>query len=311
MSATSIPLLPSLPTNAEPEREQLLAGYVFVHVPRTAGSSIWQSIVRLAAEYEIRVFDIYRESNHRYGFPEASDRVLEASQKELSDSRFLYHHHTAENIFRHFDPSRSVFATVLRDPIDRFVSDVYHYRRFVRSTEPDSPFASHTARFWSPRFTSSLRRDDIEPCELLDLAMAENFFRNYYVNFFAAMCRSERDAGGALDISVKYKSRDLADLAREIRQHFRIIGDFSNLQETYSQIQAVFRIPPPRQRLELKVNRGESKPRLTRFQQRRYVKAFASDYCLLDELQNLSPFQKSFRRVWRAIAGFGTIRRAA
>jgi len=192
MSLSSNPATPRTRSPRALVPEPRIAGCVFVHVPRTAGSSIWQSMARLADVHQIPVFDIYRESNVRYGIPEASDRVLEESVEPLATTRFFFHHHTAENIFRHFKPGESVFATVLRDPVDRFVSDVYHYRRFIRSTEPDSPFAVHTARFWSARFTNCLRRDDVDPRELLDLGAAEDFFRNYYVNFLRRCAGARR-----------------------------------------------------------------------------------------------------------------------
>jgi len=291
--------------------EPRIAGCVFVHVPRTAGSSIWQSLARLAEVHQIPVFDIYGESKHRYGVPEASDRVLEESVERLAASGCFFHHHTAENIFRHFKPGESVFATVLRDPVERFVSDIYHYRRFIRSTEPDSPFALHTARFWSARFTSCLRRDEVDHRELLDLGLAEDFFRNYYVNYFASLCWSEEGAGGSQDVSGKYGSRELLNLAREVRQKIQIIGDFSDLQRTFSRIQTAFRIPPPPQTLALTINRGESKPKLTRSEWRHYADSFAADYYLLEELWNLNSIHKSFRRACRALQGIGTNRRAA
>jgi hypothetical protein len=287
MSAATVP--PStLPINREEGPEPQIAGCVFVHVPRTAGSSIWQSLVRLAAEHQIRVFDIYRESNHRYGIPEASDRVLKESVPLLTEQRYFFHHHTAENIFERFKPGESVWAT-----------------------EPDSPFALHTARYWSPRFTSALRRDDAEPRELLDLGAAEGFFRNYYVNFFAALCWSEADAGKTSDISKNYKPRDLAELGEEVRQRFQIIGDFASLQESYSRIQAAFGIPQPPHQLALTINRGDSKPMLSGSERRRYVTAFSADYYLLEELGGLTSIHKSLRRAWRAVQSMRSDRRAA
>jgi hypothetical protein len=273
--------------------------YVFVHVPRTAGSSIWHHLAYQGADEGIGVYDIYHESLQKFGVPGCSDRFLADDIRQIDLSSCLFHHHSRESVFEHFAAHETVFATLLRDPVDRFISDVFHFRRVFRNAAASGRLADHITRSWSEHFTSSLCQADLPDGELLKRAARERTFQNFYVQFFATMCWNVPQAESLNSPVPSYTSQEIHQLAQDIRRHFQVIGWFGTLQQSLSDIQAAFQMSSGGMPLTHTINKGHDRPLIGPAQRLRYSAAFEADYQLLDELRALTPFQKASRRVLR------------
>jgi hypothetical protein len=273
--------------------------YVFVHVPRTAGSSVWHHLAYQGADDQIGVYDIYHESIQRYGVPGCADRFLPDVLSQIDMPSCFFHHHSRDGIFEIFDAYETVFATLLRDPVDRFVSDVFHFRRFFRSAAATGQLSDGITEYWSKSFTASMTKIDLPIRELLDGAAREPSFRNFYVDFFASLCWNVPKRASAESPLRVYSAQEIRHLAQEIRRRFQVIGWFGNLQSSFSEIQQAFSLPTDSPPLTNTINTGHDRPKIRPSEWSRYAAAFHADYQLLDELRKLTPFQKSVRNVLR------------
>jgi len=277
--------------------------YVFVHVPRTAGSSVWHQLAYQGADEQIGIYDIYHESIQRYGIPGCADRFLADVLRQIDVPECFFHHHSRDSIFELFADYDSVFATLLRDPVDRFVSDVFHFRRFFRSAAAGRLTAEITES-WSDKFTSSLTDEDLPVRKLLDCAVREPNFQNFYMQFFSSMCLGDARRYTVNSPPPEYSTDKIRTLAAEIRRRFQVIGWFGSLQSSFSEIQNAFLLPADSAPLTNTINIGHDKPRLSPREWRRYASAFEADYQLLDELRSLTPSQKSERQRLRLCRRF-------
>lgn len=278
--------------------------YVFVHVPRTAGSSVWHHLAYQGADEQIGVYDIYHESIQRFGVPGCADRFLPDVLRQIDMPDCFFHHHSRDSIFEIFDEYETVFATLLRDPVERFVSDVFHFRRFFRSAAATGRLSDGITEYWSKTFTASLTNADLTVRELLDRASREPSFRNFYVDFFASFCWNVPRRASADSPVPVYSAQEIRKLAEEMRRRFQVIGWFGSLQRSFSEIQQAFRLPSECAPLTNTINTGHDKPRLSPREWRRYASAFEADYQLLDELRSLTPSQKSARQRLRLCRRF-------
>ena len=100
---------------------------LFLHIPRTGGSSIWFALARAAAASGVEIIDIYHLSVSRFGDPGHTMEVLRDTPGLHEQGERLFHHHSWDSPLGPIpDP---VIATVIRDPVDRMVSEILHYRR--------------------------------------------------------------------------------------------------------------------------------------------------------------------------------------
>jgi hypothetical protein len=278
--------------------------FVFVHVPRTAGSSVWHHLAYQGADEDFGVFDIYHESIQRYGDPSYTHWFLGDVLRELDMPSCLFHHHSPDGVFDEFAEYDSVFATLLRDPVDRFVSDVFHFRRFIRTTAAGGRMRARIREAWTEDFMASLTDENVPVRQLLDSAAREPCFRNFYVQFFASLCWNVPKRDSANVPLPVYSDQEIRNLAKEIRRRFQVIGWFGNLQSSLSEIQRAFSLPSDSAPLTNTINTGHDKPQLSPREWRRYASAFEADYQLLDELRSLTLSQKSTRQRLRLCRRF-------
>lgn len=109
---------------------------IFFHIPRTAGSSIWHGLAHLAAASNMDIIDIYHWSLKKYSDLSQSSNVLTAMQPLSNDRERIFHHHYPDYILNFID--EPVMATIVRDPVERFISDIFHYKRALVSTDISS-----------------------------------------------------------------------------------------------------------------------------------------------------------------------------
>jgi hypothetical protein len=249
------------------------------------------------------VFDIYHESIQRYGNPGCLDRFLPDALHQIDVPDCFFHHHSRDSIFEYFDSYEAVFATLLRDPVDRFVSDVFHFRRFFRNGA-DRRLVDGIAKSWSAEFGASLREADVPVDEVLRLAIREPSFRNFYVQFFAGLCWGESARGLPVADTSIWSARAIGKLAADMRRRFQVIGWFGNLHCSLAEIQEAFGLPSGGPPLTNRINIGHDRPGIRPSDRSHFAAAFDADYRLLDELRMLSPLHKSIRRWARSCRSF-------
>jgi hypothetical protein len=259
---------------------------IFVHVPRTAGSSVWHGLAHAAPRYKIGVLDLYHESIQRYGAARRARQVLYETLSETGRRKYIFHHHTAENIGALFGKRRTVWATILRDPVDRYLSDVLHYKRLSARTRDLAGYlksdlveldVNHTGE--RSAMAESLPPDGSRIGEILDQATSESHFANYYVKFFWSLCMNVRRLGYPNSVT-KVRS-----LARTMRRRFAVIGAFDNLQNSYDEILKAFDMETESSRLGYFLMKGPDRPDIPTSIRDRLRRLFELDYLLLDELK--------------------------
>ena len=243
-----------------------MRNFVFFHIPRTGGSSIWHSLAHLAASRGLAVCDIYHECRQRGCTLAGAKDVVREARLALGDAPCLFHHHTAEAAMLVFDRRESLLATVLRDPVDRMVSEVVHHSHFVR-THADRKFVEYHALHWGRPFFDACSQPGIDIRELLDIAVDQKYFRMYYSMFFGSFF-------------------DMASLSPElparIRQVFSVIGHFDHLETSYTDIAILFGLGAAT--MDRTINTGNERPVLSDSERRRYTEALHVDYELFDQI---------------------------
>ncbi len=257
---------------------------VFVHVPRTAGTSIWHGLANAATKLRIRVCDLHNESVRKYGNIGQPHEVLRETLPLIGKARCLFHHHTARHISAFFRNDETVYTTLLRDPVDRFVSDAFHYKQFVDdgasggAHSADYDVRNHVDPELSQDFLRALRQDGLGVREILEIAASEPYFSNYYVRYFWSICMNETVPDGG------FRPGDVRALAAQIRRQFTVIGSFNDLQRSYARIMAAFGMGSGADRLERHVMKGRARPDLADAEKQRFEHLFELDYQLMDEL---------------------------
>lgn len=251
----------------------------FVHVPRTAGSSVWISLAHAAAAKGIGVCDLYHESLQRFQVPFRGQDALREILPLMGARHYVIHVHSAENMRLCLHQRRAQFATVLRDPVNRFVSDVFHHRRFFNNPQSPTDVLTATRNGLGETLAQIFCEPNYEPEEMLRLLAPLSTFQNYYIKFFSKMCG--RTAG-----KKPGSHTEIRGLAARIRQYFAFIGEYEQLQGAYSEILQRFRVSEGTETLEHVINPGRDKPVLSAAVKARLARHFELDYALLDELRS-------------------------
>ena len=259
---------------------------VFIHIPRTAGSSVWSCLVETASNLGIGVCDLYCESIQRYGDPARVHEVLQHTPPPSDrETRCVFHHHTNRNISEFFRKNETVYATMLRDPVDRFVSDAFHYKRLLKgapgaeeSWKPDLVSMSVDMADLNAEIVEPLRPNELRTREILEIAAAQPSFANYYFKFFWSLLGNEAAPDG------RYGPDDVLKLAMQLRRQFDVIGSFDDLERSYAEITAAFGMAADNERLRRHIMKGHAKPEIADSEKRQFRRLFELDYRLLDLL---------------------------
>lgn len=267
-----------------------MSNFVFVHVTRTGGSSIWHNLVPIATQKGIGICDIYHESKLENCRPIAAEIVLQRFREKYGNLPALFHHHTTEPIF-HLFAKNTLFATVLRDPVDRFVSIVSHIRAFLTSPTVDPRYKAYNEEFLGAEYLRGVYAG-IEPRKLLDIAAADPYFQNYYVSMFRSLLSTCPDASHYANLFGNLKKPitpyDVELLANIIFTRFAVIGYFDSLEIAFANILQRFNLGSSDEKMNLSINQGQERPALSTEEREMFRPIFRQDYHLLASLRALS-----------------------
>jgi hypothetical protein len=158
---------------------------VFFHLPRTGGSTVWHSAAHLAARHGLPAIDLFHHSARLCGSPHqplAALRDIKAGAGVPLEG--LIHHHSTQNITAELSPDEHHYATILRDPVDRFVSDIFHLRALMRRDQNFRAEITAAAAPESAEFLAALLDESASPDRLVLLAAEQPCYQNYYLNSF-------------------------------------------------------------------------------------------------------------------------------
>jgi len=159
---------------------------VFFHLPRTGGSTVWHSAAHLAARHGLPAIDLFYHSELLTGSPHQPLAALRDIKASLAGAPLegLIHHHSMQNITGELSPDEHHYATILRDPVDRLVSETFHLRTLMRRDEAfrDEIIASTAPE--GAEFLAALLDESACPDRLVLLAAEQPFYQNYYLNAF-------------------------------------------------------------------------------------------------------------------------------
>jgi len=222
---------------------------VFFHLAKTGGSSIWRALIPTAALSipPVPIFDLYHYGRCNLRTVTKTPKVLEHFKDPLKKGRTLIHHHTSQPIESFFERP-PVYTTIVRDPVDRFISEVNHGRTLLCSgpeegdqANPMDPRVEIEERGWSRGLIDMAAFDEVSFEDLLARALQEPYLaRYYYWTFFHLLLGQPEPFPPRCFPEEGPSNKILADV---VRARFSYIGRFPFVYKTYVKIAQTYQMP--------------------------------------------------------------------
>jgi hypothetical protein len=262
----------------EREARRSTRHFVFCHIPRTGGSSVWHALAECAAKTGVPILDLYWLSMSQYSSTGFAYNVLSDHAGILSRQSTLIHLHTFDNISYFLSEKEVIYTTIVRDPIDRFCSDVAHLHNALLKFSESAREEFFASVPWSPDLKSLMIDDAASLDALLELAARESFFRFFYFHFFfAVLCAKPlpiKEFEPPNEHAIKY-------LAGRIKERFAYIGRYPDVAESFHNIAECFGLPHDRDRpFTQHINRTDVN-KSVQHSRERFAGAFQCSYQLL------------------------------
>jgi hypothetical protein len=245
---------------------------VFCHIPRTGGSSVWHALADKAALQQISIIDLYDDAAVKFSDSSKTLEAISDRQRLLRQRTCLIHHHTEIKIQNYFDKP-PLYATIVRDPFDRFISDIKHLSEYMRSQNTSKAIAVGELEFMRDMANPSI---DIH--SLIDIYSRSNYFQNYYRNWFGSLLLGRNGLGGDEDI------KDVYDLSFSayVRSAFKNISCYTDLNKALHALAKSFEIPLD----NVQLGHLNKTPKTHPFENMRtkYAFRFEKDYRFLEEI---------------------------
>lgn len=221
---------------------------IFLHIHRTGGSTLWHTLSNAAISQNHQAIDLYYESWAAFKNPFSTVNAIEKMIADGrgaswdSDSLFI-HHHTRQNIENSLPREALCYATIIRDPVDRFISEVFHIRKLLMhgaELAEDFPFYEGEFGWYRNVLGESLYhlfiQENVDPDELLVAASKCPYYKNFYFNIFWSVLISDQNT-----INPTYFTGNITDSQRHvlvtvIREKFVYIGRYPQLKSAISSI---------------------------------------------------------------------------
>jgi len=245
---------------------------VFFHIPRTGGSSVWHALADKAALHQISIIDLYDDAAVKFSDSSKTLEAISDRQRLIRQKTCLIHHHTETKIQNYFD-NPPQYATIVRDPFDRFISDIKHLSAFMRSQNPSKARVGGELDLMD-----DMANPSIDFHSLIEIYSRSNYFQNYYRNWFSSLLLGRNGLGGDEDIKDAYDSRFPAC----VRSVFKNISCFTDLNKALHAIANSFEIPLG----HVQLGHLNKTPKTHSFENMRtkYAFRFEKDYRFLEEI---------------------------
>ncbi len=233
---------------------------LFLHIPRTGGSSIWRGLAEAAAASGMQIIDIYDVSVSKFGDPgHTSEALAQIPDLQLERER-LFHHHSWDSPLAQLPDA--LVATVVRDPVDRMVSELMHYRRVLAAGMLPQRHVQYIGETLGGPLTEMLS-DAQRPMHDVVLAAAQlPLYQRYYLRFFEQFLgpyTSARRTRSLASRLVDPLHRRLAGAAEHLAQAaceaFHRI-EFRDVPTAFRAIAEGFGLPVGAQGLSFHINRS-------------------------------------------------------
>lgn len=222
---------------------------IFLNMGRTGGSAVWNILAPIATKHAVRVIDLYERSLSDFGTPFLARQAVGKAQQLgapglnwVNDSLFL-HHRTRQNIEAILPSEACDYVTLLRDPVERFLSDVFHIRKLIgESFElPEASLRTQAEISWYRKILGEslyarFVQQDADLDELVLEASRCPYYENFYFNFFWSLLISPAVGevpeyfGGVIDDQARL------ELVGAVHQRFAYIGIYPHLKQAISSI---------------------------------------------------------------------------
>jgi hypothetical protein len=262
----------------------------FFHLAKTGGSSIWHTLIDLASAGNppVPVIDLYHHARNDQHTVTGVYKVLLQFKELLQNKRVLIHHHTNHPVGFFFD-RQPIYTTIIRDPVDRFISEINHCRAQLRG-ELDplhqagviDPRTEMEGRGWSPRLIEEAVCPSATLESLAELALTESCMtRYYYQNFHHLLFGAP---GSMTPCVLPSECPSDGTLALLVRTKFAFIGRFPQVFEACEEIARLFKLPPPFSRTNFPHMLQRHSGKLLVHCRPHFRSAFRADYAFLSEL---------------------------
>jgi len=252
--------------------DEIVKHLVFFHIPRTGGSSVWHALAAIADLQGIPIVDLYHEALVKFSDSSKTLEAVSDRQKLLRARTCLIHHHTEIKIQNYFDTAPH-YATIVRDPFDRFISDLQHLSAHQRSQNPSKESVGEGLDFMQAM------ADPSKPIHsLIDIYSRSDYFQNYYRNWFGSLLLGRNGFGDDEDI----KDADDPLFAAFVLSAFKSISCFNDLNAALIATANSFGFPFDNVRLG-HLNET-SKQNAFNSMRSKYAHYFEKDYAFLESI---------------------------
>jgi hypothetical protein len=242
---------------------------VFSHIPRTGGSSVWHALAEKAELQGIPIIDLYHEAVVKFSDSSKTIEAISDRQRFLRRTTCLIHHHTSTKIQNYFE-NQPLYATVVRDPFDRFISDIKHLSAHKRSSKAGAIEELELMR--------DMADPSLDTRSLIDIYSRTDYFQNYYRNWFGSLLLGRNGLGDDEDIKDAYDTLFPAF----VQSAFKSILCFNDLNTALSTIANSFGFPFDHVRLG-HLNKS-SKRDAFKGMRSKYAPYFEKDYSFLESI---------------------------
>jgi hypothetical protein len=259
---------------------------VFFHFLRCGGSSVWAALWNQARTLGVPFLDIYHEARVKHGNNLACENVFRGNAHVLNHKVVIMHHHVPVCL-EPFLGNNISFFTVVRDPVDRFLSELRHCVGLLRMHRIDPVHELGTINAeteiegsgWPQKLIQMARLHHTTFEELITQALQYEHFRSYYKLWFARLLNVKpHQSWYGVSRTNRY---NVDEIVSAIERKFVGVYDFRNLKQAVDSMANKMGIPGANSGLHLNATSPSETNQINRY---RLAESFKNEYALLRKI---------------------------